>query len=746
MLEPDEDQWEVIMRKIVYSAVGIVGLIIVAAVVLAATFDVNRYRSTIQSTLQTRLGRTVALGEMHLSFFPPRFRVQNISIGDDPRFSNQQPFVQAQELDVSVRLLPLLRKSVQIDSLELKRPSVELIRNRKGGWNFASLGENPEATKSAHGESPSKATNQEPPSSTPPAPKPAPAQDQFALARLKITDGQIAVTDLEGKNPRTVYDHIDVTLRDFAPGAPFSFDAAAHLPGPGNQEARLEGKGGPIAQDQLAATPFHGILKLKQVGIAGLAKFLNSPAFANTDGILSGETKIDSESGKLAVNGQINIQNPRVRGVDLGYPVTAQYELTDDIGADSITVRSILLKLGPTPLEISGTVNTKPTPAQIDLTLKASNVAVDELARMAAATGTVLPSETKVTGTASANIRARGSTDNPALSGTLAARNLQLTGKDIAQPVQVPAVNLTLTPSEIRSDNFNIVSGGTTVAAQLAMQKYLSDSPIMNATLRAANAQLPAILSMAKAYGTPGAEKVTGAGLLNLDVRAAGPVKGLDSTKMMRALNGTTNLDFNAMRYSGADISHQIAAIAGFLNQANQADQGFTNILKMTGNIVVKDGVAQTSDLQALLDMGTLGVTGTADLATQALNLRATAVLSKAYTGKLGGAPKIGGFMNTALANNQGETVIPMIVTGTIQNPKFAPDLQRIAQMKLNGLLPNSSNPSSAVSGILGGLLRKNSASQTQNQPQQAENPVNQIMGIFGKKKQQQQPQQQPPQ
>ena len=53
-----------------------------------------------------------------------------------------------------------------------------------------------------------------------------------------------------------------------------------------------------------------------------------------------------------------------------------------------------------------------------------------------------------------------------------------------------------------------------------------------------------------------------------------------------------------------------------------------------------------------------MGVTGTADLATQALNLRMTAVLSKAFTDKLGGAASIGGFMNDLFRQGafQGQT------------------------------------------------------------------------------------------
>jgi len=728
------------VRRIGFIVLAILAIIVVAAVVFAATFDVNRYRPTVQSELEKRLNRKVTLGDMHLSVLPPRFRVQNISIADDPHFNTQNPFVQAQELDVSVKLLPLLKKSVQVDSVELKRPSVELIKNQQGVWNFASIGSNPEVAQPEPGRPTPAGLGRAPQPSTTTAPKPAPAEEQFALGELAISDGQVAITDSQAKNPRTVYDHIDVTLRNFAPERPFWLDAAAHLPGPGNQEARLEDKGGPIVQDQPAATPFHGTLKLKQVRVAGLAKFLNSPAFANTDGIVSGETRIDSESGKITLGGQTNIQNPRVHGIDLGYPVTAQYDLTEDLAADLITLRNVLLKLGAAPLAISGTVNAGPTPAQLDVNLKASNVSIAEAAKLAAAFGTALPAGTSVSGTASADIQVRGAAEKLGLNGTLSAHNVQMSGRDIPQSVQVPAVNLTLTPAEVRSDNFNILSGGTTVAAQLTIQQYLSNSPIVNAMLRAPSAQLPAVISMAKAYGVTGADKLSGLGVLDLDAHAAGPVEGLTSAQIMRALNGTAKLDFNNVRYSGADIGHQLAGIAGFLHKSNQSDQGYTSISKMTGNILLKDGVAQTNDLQALLDIGNLGVTGTADLATEALNLRVTAVLSKAFTDKLGGVASLSGFLNTALGNSQGETVIPVIVTGTFQNPKFAPDLKQVAQMRLKGLLPNSSNPSSAVSGILGGLLGQKGAKGTQQQPQQNQQPQNavqQLIGIFGKKKQQ---------
>ena len=747
------------MKKVVISLGVIILVIVVGVVIFAATFDVNRYRGTIQSELQKRLGRQVTLGEMNLKLFPPRFRVQNVMISEDPNFQSQKPFVQAQELDVAVKLMPLLHKQVEVDSLTLLRPSVELIKNAQGVWNFASMGANPQTPGQTPPSQPQPgAPGKQPPTPSQPQPQqPSSPQQQFSLGKLSIADGQVALTDHQAKRPRSVYDHIDVTLTNFEPNHPFDLDAAAHLPGPGNQEVRLQGTGGPLVQGQPAATPFHGTLNLKQVAIAGLAKFLNSPALVNTDGILSGQTKISSDAGKMSANGSMNVQNARIHGLDLGYPVALDYNVSDDVPQDLLTVHNATVKLGATPLVVNGTVNSKPTPAQVNLNVKASNVSIAEAARLASAYGVAFAPGTTVTGTVNMDVQARGAADKPALNGTVNGSSIQMTGKEVPQPVQIPAINLALTPTEVRSNNFNVTSAGTTVNTQFTMRQYTSPNPVIDATLKAPNAQLPALLSMAKAYGVTSLDKITGAGTLNLDMHAVGPVKSLNQNELMRAVNGNLNLNFNNVKYSGADLTHELGAIAGFLGKGvPSGSKGVTDILKMTGNILVKNGVAQTNNLQALLDIGTIAITGTADLASQVLNMRANAVLGKDFSQKIGGAANVGGYLQTALANNQGEMVIPVIISGTFQNPKFQPDMQQVAQMKLKGLVPSLTNPAGGgVSGILGGLLGQKGGTQAQPakpgqpapaQPGQpaAQNPtqdaVQQVIGLFGKKKQQQQP------
>ena len=694
------------MRKAII-AIGIILLLIIVAVgIFAATFNPNDYRATIQTKLEKQLNRKIQLGDMSLGLFPPRFRVANLSIAEDPGFNSSQAFIQTGELSISVQLLPLLHKSVQVDSLALKQPRVELIKNAQGVWNFASLGQKKSSPSS-----------------------PSSDQQGFSLGKLAIDDGQIAITDLQAHKLRTVYDHINFELADFAPNKPFHLDASVHLPGTGNQQVELQGTSGPLSHENPAATPFKGTLDLKGVDIAGLQKFLQISALENTEGIVSGHTNIANQGGKVSASGQMSMDKPKLRGIDVGYPINLDYDVNDDLPNDLLTINKGAIKLGPTPVFVTGTVNSKPTPAQLDLNLKASDVSIVEIARLAAAAGMAFSADTKVDGRVNANIQAKGPADKPVLNGTLGGRDIQVSGKGIAKPVEVKAINIGLTPTEIRSDNFNVTSGGTTASTQFTLKQYASKSPLVDATVRAPKAALPDLLSMAKAYGVTGLDKLSGAGTLNLDMHAAGPLQAISSDQIVKALNGTLNVDFNNVRYAGVDISHQLAALTGNLQQG-QEDKGFTNILKLTGNILVKNGVAQTNNLQAALDIANVGAVGTADLASQALNMQVNAVFSKDFSKQVGGAniggTNVGNVLNTALSNSEGQIVIPAIVTGTLPNPKFAPDTKKIAQMQMKG------NASSLIQGLLGG---KKQPGSTPDQQQQQPNTVDQIIGLFGKKK-----------
>jgi uncharacterized protein involved in outer membrane biogenesis len=922
------------MRKIIIAIVAVIVLILVVLLLLPFFIDINSHRTEIQAQLQERLHRPVQLGTISMGF-PLRVQVQNVTIGEDPRFHTSVPFAQVGQMDISVKLLPLLTKSVQVSSLTLNRPTIELIKDAAGVWNFASLGQGPAAPAA-------------PPS---PAQKPAaaaPPQSSgggFSLDELKIKDGQVAVTDLQQHQPRSIYDHIDLTLSDFTPGKPFSLDLEAHLPGKGNETLAISGKAGPIDQGEMLNTPFDGKLKLDQVSLAGVQKFLNSSSLQGSDAMLSGKTDLVNAGGKMSAKGSLKIDDAVVNKVQVGYPITADFDVADDLKANVITIKTGDLKLGSTPLSVNGTLNTHPKTAIADLNLSAKDASIEDAARLAAAFGVAFSPNAKIKGNLSANIHAQGPTDNLALNGTVNGRNLEITGSDIPQAVKVPALDLTMTPQDIRSAPFTATSGATTLSGQMSIAQYTSPSPMLDASLKTVNGKVDELLNIAKAYGVKAVEGMSGSGAITLDVRATGPIKksesmtftgsgaiqnavlktpeltqplnvrnanllftqnsvnlnnlnaslastnvtgnlgmsnfqaphltfalsadklnvselekltakpapakkaesswslvpsaqaapapepsfldtatgsgtiavgsliydrttmsnvhsnvnlnhgviqlnpltgqvfggqvngaitmdarqptstyvvnakitGADANQLLTSiantkdtLYGTMNANMNQTfstpasgdvtqtlngpfaftltngKLTKVDLVSELAKIGKFTGGGGATGKGYTSISSMSATFDVRNGVANTNDLKAALDVGSMAATGSINLVNEALAMHLTAVMNKQYSQSVGGTG-VGGYLNTALGNKNGELVIPVIISGTMTNPKVAPDVQKLAEMKLNNLVPNaagllSGGAKGGAGGIVGALL--GGGQQQQPAGQQAGKPA----------------------
>jgi hypothetical protein len=225
-------------------------------------------------------------------------------------------------------------------------------------------------------------------------------------------------------------------------------------------------------------------------------------------------------------------------------------------------------------------------------------------------------------------------------------------------------------------------------------------------------------------------------GLLTSNVNAR--FSSNSATSIMQSLDGNLALTLVNGKLANVDLLHELAALGQFMGGTlGTASKGFTNLVQLSGNFDVRNGVAQTENLKAAVDGGTFAAKGLVNLGSESLNMHITAVLNKATSQAVGGT-QIGGFMNTALANNQGELVMPIIVTGTFQHPQVAPDMQQIAQMKLQNLLPTSKNPGALTTGVLGAILGKNQPVGQNNGA--STDAVSGILGALGGGKQQKPP------
>ena len=894
------------MRKAAFIVIGILVVLVILAAIVPHFIDINHYRGRIQAELEQQLNRPVTLGDMSLSLLPPSVTVQNVVIGESQQFQTGRPFGIAQKLHISLQLIPLLHKEVVVNSLELVRPQVELVRDTQGVWNFSTLGK--------------QNANQ-----------PANSQQSFSLGELKLTDGTVGVTDLQKHQPRSVYDHIDVSLKNFAPNKPFDVAIAAHLPGQGNQVAKLEGHGGPIDQANVANTPFDGKITLDQVSLDGAQKFLNSQALENTNATVTGHANIKNQNGSIQSDGNLEIQNAVIHGHNIGYPIALDYAATDDLNNNFLQIGHANIRLGSTPFSISGTVNSKNTPALLDVKLNAGDVSIGELAKLAGAFGYAFNPDMQVAGRINADIHAQGSTDSPVLNGNLDAHDLAISGKGLPQPVKVRDLRLALTPDTIRSGDFTATTGGTSVTGRFALAKYSTKAPVVNATLQIPETELADVLNIAHGFGS--AQDVTGNGRVALNVTANGPIKNtaamafsgngslrnatirtaqltqpmniqnaaltfsqngvaidnfagsiasthangklsvrnfdapqvqfalnvdkidalewqklvapspqpqksspslllkttgggpvtigsivydqlvlndvkstvildhgliklspvsaqvagglssgaitidtrpaqtqftiamnvqkVDANKLLSSvsnvkntlygllasnmqtqfhsvpagkdiastLNGHLSLNLSNGKIAGVDFLQKLGSVAQF-QSLGRAAAGATELQKLSGDFDIQNGVAHTNNLRADLGTGTMAASGVLSLVDNSINMKVTTVLNKAYSQQVGGS-QIGGFMQAALANNQGELVLPALVTGTLQNPKVAPDTQAIAEMKLKNLVPSLQNP-----GLLTSIFGKQGGAAEGQQ----QNPLGQVLGAIQGKQPKQAP------
>jgi hypothetical protein len=116
-----------------------------------------------------------------------------------------------------------------------------------------------------------------------------------------------------------------------------------------------------------------------------------------------------------------------------------------------------------------------------------------------------------------------------------------------------------------------------------------------------------------------------------------------------------------------------------------------------------------------------------------------TAVLSKQYSQTVGGTGA-GGYLNTVLGNKNGELVIPVIIGGTMSHPVVTPDVQKLAQMKLNNIVPSAAGLLSGkggAGGVVGALLGGGQQPQGQQagkpaQPSQQQQLQDALGGLLG--------------
>ena len=189
------------MKKKLFIIAGVV-LIVVVAVIVIGLANINRIiesqREPILDRAELALGRDITVGDIKATLWPELgVRVSDVSLADDPAFS-EDPFVIAGGVHVSVRLMPLLRKEVEIKRLTLESPRITVIRDPEGVLNYAGLMQ--AGAAASGGEVPGGDAGDA-------------AAIPLLLAFADIKDGEVRYLDMATGLDHSVR-HIDFTARD----------------------------------------------------------------------------------------------------------------------------------------------------------------------------------------------------------------------------------------------------------------------------------------------------------------------------------------------------------------------------------------------------------------------------------------------------------------------------------------------------------------------------------------------------
>jgi AsmA protein len=385
------------------------GIILILLIAIPFLLNADNYRPRIQTALSDATGRQVTLGHLSFSLFTGSLTADQLSIADDPAFS-QQPFVQAQQIHIGIEVGPLLfDKQIKIRGITIDTPKINLIQNQANVWNYASLGNS------------SKRANKPETQSTMP---------NLSIGVLEVKDGQVTITDLGAPTPPRVIQSVEAKISDFSLTTPFTYSLSAAFPG--NGTVSVSGKGGPFNQADASKTPFTAKVEVKHADLVAGGFVLPS---AGVSGIADINADVTSNGQSAHVQGSIDASQLKLaaNGSPAPRPVHVNFTVDQNLASLSGQLQNTTLTFGKALFNIAGTYKTQGAKTNLNVTAATQGAPINDLEAFLPSLGIQMPSGSKLQGgTLTTNLAVTGTSDAPVITGPVRLDNTQLAGFDLA--------------------------------------------------------------------------------------------------------------------------------------------------------------------------------------------------------------------------------------------------------------------------------------------------------------------------
>jgi AsmA protein len=651
---------------------GLIALVALVLIAVAIFVNPNDYKGHIAREVKASTGRDLTLqGDIKLSVFPwIALQFGPVSLGNPAGFG-AEPFLSLQHAALRVKLLPLLRKELQVARIEIDGLDLRLRKNPVGKGNWEDFGQ-----KSA-----APATAEASPSSGPPV-------ALKSLGGVLIKDSRISYNEL-------VVSNLNVDIGNIAQRAAVPVKASFDVDtGPNGNRTSFTGALDvtldPAAKRYgLAAVTVSGDLKQKtdsrtlswkfaapSVDVDLTAQTLKVPTFsaqtgsAQLSGSLAGDKIVDAP----AFSGALKLVPLALRefmarlGIDL--PTTRDEKALSGLAAatdfsyaaNAVRLDKLELQLDETQLRGTLAVTNLDSKA-ITFDLNVDHIDLDRyLAPQSAATqpgakSDQTPAELPTAAIKALNVSGNFSVDTAKAAG-LALSKLRLTLNAKNGVVHLFPIKASLYGGEY--------SGDITYDAHEAVPSVKLDQQVTGVDIA------PMLEDSVKNV------RLSGRG--NASTKLAGA--GRTSDELIRDLSGRVEANLANGAITGVDLWFEIARAQALLKQQPApagSDDRRTKFDSFKMSADVAGGVATTKDLAIASQYLRVTGVGVSNLLTKAIDYHIVATILKAPPSTLGSE-----LSQLTLAE------IPVEINGTMNKPNVRPDLQGVLKSKLKQKLQDT--------------------------------------------------------
>ncbi|CAH9017749.1 AsmA family protein [Candidatus Nitrosacidococcus sp. I8] len=728
------------LLKILFTTVGILLLlIIIAAIAAPFIINPNNYKPQIAEQVKKATGRDLSLGgDINLSFFPwLGAKIEDISLSNPPGFS-QSPFAKLDDIQVKVKILPLLKKEIEIGTVILDGLDVNLIKNAQGKTNWEDLSQPKKEEQSTKASTEDEDQSKDKKSSM--------AIAGITIGGISIQDAHISYRDDQEKKSYDI-NHFNITSDTLEMGKPANIalntdfkandpNMSGHLDFGGTVNADLENKQYSVknlnlktnAQGEQFAKPVSA-----SIGASGINVNLNKETLSLQDLLIDAfglKLKGQASGTQILSGGTINGElasnqfDPKQIANSLGIelPPTAdqtaltmmQLGLVFGASSDSFNANKLIVKLDESTLAGNASVKNFKQPA-IRYSLALDKINADrylppktekskkEIPAVSSSSATK-DTKSKNSGEIPVDTLRKLNIDGLFKIGALVMNNLRIQDIQMGVNAKNGLVKVSPVAAKLYEGTFNT---NATVDARGQTPKLALDEKL-------ANLQIGPLL---KDYS--GRDTLQGTTNLNANFTSA----GANSDAIKSNLNGTAGFSVADGVFRGVDVSKMIKEVGGLLSGgggglASLASGGGIAALASGGGLSSLSSLASGGDSDAITKFGS--IKGTLAATNGVVENNDLDLQSPIFQAKGKGTANLVNenisYQLDLLANELKGTTIPVQVSGTLSQPKYGVDMASLMQGQVGkdlkgGLMKEAGNlmggkggsPLGGVGDLLGG-------------------------------------------